>query len=74
MRTRDRPAWGAAAMFIVIVALSFGLGWSIWAAVRSLATAVLQSTGSTQISVTSTAAAGEVNDNDSAASHAESPH
>jgi hypothetical protein len=62
MRTRDRPAWGAAAMFIVIVALSLGLGWSIWAALRSLASAVLQSLGSTQISVTSTATAGEVKD------------
>jgi hypothetical protein len=70
MRTRDRPAWGAAAIFIVIVALCLGLGWSIWAAVRSLASAVLQSTGSTQIPVTKTAAAGEVKD--SATSHTES--
>jgi hypothetical protein len=35
----------AGAVFIVILMLSLGLGWSIWAALRSLASAVLKSAG-----------------------------
>ena len=34
---------GAGAAFAVIVMLSLGLGWSTWAALRSLAVAVLKS-------------------------------
>jgi len=39
------PQLGAGAAFIVIVMLSLGLGWSIWAALRSLAVTVLKFAG-----------------------------
>jgi len=39
------PQLAAGAAFVVIVMLSLGLGWSIWAALRSLAVAVLKSAG-----------------------------
>ena len=39
------PRVGAGAAFIVIVMLSLGLGWSIWAALDSLVAAVLKSAG-----------------------------
>ena len=39
------PRLGAVVAFIAIVFLSVGLGWSIWAAVRSLASALLKSAG-----------------------------
>ena len=48
-----RPAKGigpqlrAGAAFIVIVMLSVGLGWSIWAALRSLVMAVAKAAGHT---------------------------
>ena len=41
------PQLRAGAAFIVIVMLSVGLGWSIWAALRSLVTAVVNATGHT---------------------------
>jgi hypothetical protein len=41
------PQLRAGAAFIVIVMLSVGLGWSIWAALRSLVTAVVNAAGHT---------------------------
>jgi hypothetical protein len=54
MRLEDRnrsathgmgPRLVAGAAFIAVVMLSLGLGWSIWAALRSLAAALLDSAG-----------------------------
>jgi len=39
------PRLGAGTAFVVIVLLSLGLAWSIWAAVISFANAVLKSVG-----------------------------
>jgi hypothetical protein len=39
------PRLGAAGAFVVIVILSIGLGWSIWAAIWSLVSALLKLTG-----------------------------
>jgi hypothetical protein len=39
------PRLVAGAAFIAVVILSIGLGWSIWAAIQSLAAALLNSAG-----------------------------
>ena len=42
---RTGPRLVAGATFVAVVILSIGLGWSIWAAIKSLTAALLNSAG-----------------------------